>query len=106
RIRRAISLYLNRKQAVDYAYQGAAAVSGIIYPRYSRLEIYFEDMADTIKKLRIIDYDAQAADTLMKEAGAVKDGSGIWTLNGQQIGGDLYYPVSLDAVAPIIAEQL
>jgi peptide/nickel transport system substrate-binding protein len=106
RIRRAISLYVNRKQAVDYAYQGAAAIYGMIYPRYPRLEIYFEDMADTIKKLRIIDYDTAAADALMKEAGAIKDGSGIWTLNGQQIGGDLYYPVSLDAIAPIIAEQL
>ncbi len=106
RIRRAISLYVNRKQAVDYAYQGAAAIYGMIYPRYPRLEIYFEAMADTIKKLRIIDYDPVAADALMKEAGAVKDGSGVWTLDSQQIGGDLYYPVSLDAIAPIIAEQL
>jgi peptide/nickel transport system substrate-binding protein len=106
RIRRAISLYVNRKQAVDYAYRGAAAIYGMIYPRYPRLEIYFEAMADTIKQLRIIDYDPAAADALMKEAGAVKDGSGIWTLDGQQIGGDLYYPISLDAIAPIIAEQL
>ena len=78
----------------------------MIYPRYPRLEIYFEAMADTIKQLRIIDYDPASADALMKEAGAVKDGSGIWTLDGQQIGGDLYYPISLDAIAPIIAEQL
>jgi len=106
RIRRAISLYVNRKQAVDYAYQGAAAIYGMIYPYYPRLEVYFGDMADTIKKLRIIDYDPAAAEALMKEAGAVKDGSGIWTLNGQQIGGDLYYTNSLDAIAPIIAEQL
>ena len=106
RIRRAISLYINRKQAVDYAYQGAAAIDGMIFPRYPRLEIYFDDMAATIKNLRIIDYDAAAADALMKEAGARKDSSGIWTLNGEQIGGDLYYPNSLDALAPIVAEQL
>ena len=63
-------------------------------------------MTDTIKQRRIIDYDPAAADALMKEAGAVKDGSGVWTLQGQQIGGDLYYPISLDAIAPVIAEQL
>ena len=44
RIRRAVSLYLNRKQAVDYAYQGAAEISGLTYPRYPRLEVYFSDM--------------------------------------------------------------
>jgi peptide/nickel transport system substrate-binding protein len=106
RIRRAVSLYLNRRQAVDYAYQGAAATYGMPFPYYPRLEPYFADMADTIRKLRITDYDPAAADALMKEAGAVKDGSGVWTLDGQQIGGDLYYPNSLDAIAPVIAEQL
>lgn len=106
RIRRAVSLYVNRKQAVDYAYQGAAATYGMPYPYYPRLIPYFKDMADTIKKLRIIDYDTKAADALMIEAGAKKDSSGIWTLDGEQMGGDLYYPISLDAIAPIIAEQL
>ncbi len=106
RIRRAVSLYMNRKQAVDYAYQGAAAIYGMPYPRYPRLVPYFTDMADTNKKLRITDYDSKAADALMTEAGAKKDGSGIWTLDGDQMGGDLYYPISLDAIAPIIAEQL
>lgn len=106
RIRRAVSLYVNRKQAVDYAYLGAAAIYGMPYPYYPRLKPYFGDMADTIKKQRIIDYDAKAADALMTEAGAKKDGGGIWTLDGEQIGGDLYYPISLDAIAPIVAEQL
>ncbi len=106
RIRRAVSLYLNRKQAVDFAYLGAAEVSGLPYPRYPRLAPYFTDMEATIKQYRIVDYDAKAADALMTEAGAKKDGSGIWALNGEQMGGDLYYPNSLDAIAPVIAEQL
>ncbi|MBV8578684.1 MAG: ABC transporter substrate-binding protein [Acetobacteraceae bacterium] len=106
RIRRAVSLYLNRKQAVDYAYQGAAAIYGLPYPRYPRLEQYFPAMEGTIKQLRILDYDNAAADALMKEAGAVKDASGVWTLNGKQMGGDLYFPISLDAIGPVVAEQL
>jgi peptide/nickel transport system substrate-binding protein len=106
RIRRAISLYINRKQAVDYAYQGAAEISGVPFPHYPRLAPYFTDMADTVKQLRIVDYDAKAADALMQEAGAAKDSSGVWTLNGKQMGGDLFAPISLNAIAPIIAEQL
>ena len=43
RIRRAISLYLNRKQAVDYAYQGAAAVYGMIYPALSPARSLFRN---------------------------------------------------------------
>ncbi len=106
RVRRAISLYLNRKQAVDYAYQGAAEISGVPFPHYPKLAEYFDDTAEQIKRQRLLEYDAKAADALMKEAGAVKDGSGIWTLGGEQMGGDLYYPNSLDAIAPVIAEQL
>lgn len=106
RIRRAVSLYLNRKQAVDYAYQGAAEVSGLPYPRYPRLVPYFTDMDETITKLRILDYDTKAADALMTEAGCVKNAQGLWTLGGEVIGGDLYHPNSLDAIAPVVAEQL
>jgi peptide/nickel transport system substrate-binding protein len=63
-------------------------------------------MEATIKQYRILDYDPKAADALMTEAGAKKDQDGIWTLDGEQMGGDLYYVNSLDAIAPVIAEQL
>ena len=106
RIRRAVSLYLNRKQAVDYAYQGAAEISGLPFPRYPRLVQYFGDMDAKIKELRILDNDVAAADALMKAAGAAKDSGGVWTLKGEQMGGDLYFPISLNAIAPAIAEQL
>ena len=106
RIRRAVSLYLNRKQAVDFAYQGAAEISGVPFPHYPRLAPYFTDMEATVKELRILDYDARAADALMTQAGAVKDATGVWTLGGEQMGGDLFYPISLNAIAPVIAEQL
>lgn len=106
RIRRAVSLYIDREQAVDYAYEGAAEVSGLPYPRYPALEPYYVAMADTIKRLRIIDTDKKAADDLMKAAGAVKDKDGFWTLNGKRMGGDLFHPGSLNAIGPIVAEQL
>ncbi|HMR30545.1 MAG TPA: ABC transporter substrate-binding protein [Geminicoccaceae bacterium] len=106
RIRRAVSLYVDRDQAVDYAYEGASEVSGLFYPRYPALQPYFDDMAATIKSLRIVDHDPGAADALMKEAGAIKDGEGFWTLGGKRMGGDLYYVNSLTAIAPVIAEQL
>ena len=77
RIRRAVSLYLNRKQAVDFAYQGAAEVSGLPFPHYPRLADYFIDMEAKVKEFRILDYDTKAADALMAQAGAVKDSSGV-----------------------------
>lgn len=106
RIRRAVSLYINHEQALDYAYEGAAEASGLPYPMYKALEPYYELMADKIKEDRILDYDPKAADALMTEAGAVKDSAGIWTLNGKRIGGDLYHTNSLNQIGPVIAEQL
>lgn len=106
RIRRAVSLYIDRNQAIDYAYEGAAEISGLPYPAYPALVPYYEQMAPTIKKLRITDHDPKAADALMREAGAVKDGQGFWTLKGKRMGGDLFHPGSLNAIGPILAEQL
>ncbi len=106
RIRRAVGLYLNRKQIVDFAYEGAAEISPLPYPRYPALQPYFGRMEAKIKELRVVDTDAKAADALMLEAGAKKDAQGFWTLNGKRMGGDLYYTNSLNAVSPVIAEQL
>ena len=90
---------------MDYAYQGAAEVSGLPYPRYPRLVPYFTDMDETITKLRILDYDTKAADALTTEAGCVKNAQGLWTLGGEVIGGDLYHPNSLDAIAPAVRRR-
>jgi len=106
RIRRAVSLFLNRKQLIDFAYQGAASVSTMPYPAYPALQPFIKDMAPEVTRLRTSEYDPKAAETLMKEAGATKDGQGFWTLNGKRLGGDLYFTVSLNAIAPPIAEQL
>ena len=106
RIRRAVSLYLNRKQLIDFAYQGAAAVSTMPYPRYPALAPFIDDMNAEVARLRTSDYDPKAADALMKEAGATKDAQGFWMLDGARMGGDLYFTLSLNAIAPAIAEQL
>ncbi len=106
RIRHAVSLYLDREQLVQYAYEGAAEISGVPFPRYPILEPNFADVADEIVEFRVIDYDTEAADALMEEAGAVKDGDGVWTLNGKRMGGDLYHTNSLSTLGPVVAEQL
>lgn len=106
RVRKAVSLYINRKQAIDYAYEGAAEPTALPYPRYKVLEPHFEDMAETIKKDRMLDYDVAAADALMKDAGCVKDAQGFWTKDGKRMGGDLYHTGSLNQIGPVVAEQL
>ena len=106
RERRAVSLFLNRKQLVDFAYQGAAGISTMPYPRYPSLEPFIKDMDSEVARLRTSEFDPKAAENLMKEAGAVKDGQGFWTLKGTRMGGDLFFTPSLNAIAPAIAEQL
>ena len=106
RIRKAVGLYINQQQAVDYAYDGAAEITGLPYPKYKALLPYFEDLQPVIEKDRFLEYDPKAADALMTEAGAVKDAQGIWTLNGKEMGGDLYFTNSLNQIGPVIAEQL
>ena len=106
RIRKAVGLYINQQQAVDYAYEGAAEITGLPYPKYKALLPYFDDMQDTIKADGFLDYNKEAADKLMIEAGCVKDADGIWTKDGKRIGGDLYHTHSLDQIGPVIAEQL
>jgi peptide/nickel transport system substrate-binding protein len=106
RIRRAVSLFLNRKQLIDFAYQGAAAVSILPYPAYPALQPFIKDIEPEVKRLRTADFDVKAAEGLMLEAGAKKDGQGFWTLDGKRLGGDLFFTPSLNAIAPVIAEQL
>jgi peptide/nickel transport system substrate-binding protein len=106
RVRRAVALYLNRKQIVDFAYEGAAEITPLPYPRYPALQPYFKLMEPEVKQFRVVDNDKPAADALMAEAGAKKDAQGVWTLNGKRMGGDLYHTNSLNAIAPVVAEQL
>jgi peptide/nickel transport system substrate-binding protein len=106
RIRKAVSLYINQEQAVDYAYEGAAETTYLPYPRYKVLEPHFADMKEVAEKNRILGFDVAAADALMKEAGCVKDAQGFWTKGGKRLGGDLYHTNSLNQIAPVVAEQL
>lgn len=106
RVRKAVGLYINQQQAVDYAYEGAAEITGLPYPKYKALLPYFEDMQPVIDKLGFLTYNKEAADKLMTEAGYAKDSEGFWAKDGKRIGGDLYHTNSLNQIGPVIAEQL
>lgn len=78
RIRRAVSLAINRQDIVDAALSGVGAVpAGTIYPT---LMPWAADVAPT--------YDPAAAEALLAEAGAVKEG-GVWMLNGAPLTIDI-----------------
>ena len=108
RIRRAISLYLNRKQAVDYAYQGAAAIYGMIYPALSPAAKSISTTWPTPSRgCGIIDYDAGGRRRTDERGGRGQGwlaASGPWTAS--RSAAICTIPISLDAIAPIIAEQL
>ncbi len=106
RVRRAVSLFLNRQQIVDFAFDGAAEVTPLPYPAYPALQPYFKTMEAEIKQFRTVDFDTKAAEALMLQSGATKDSQGFWTLNGKRMGGDLFHNNAMATVAPVVAEQL
>nr|WP_216665382.1 ABC transporter substrate-binding protein [Pseudoruegeria sp. HB172150] len=89
RIRRAVSLAIDRQGIVDAALSGVGGVpAGTIYPS---LMPWAADIAPT--------YDPAAAEALLAEAGAVKDG-GQWMLNGEPLAIDIVTYSSRAALPP------
>jgi peptide/nickel transport system substrate-binding protein len=106
RVRRAVGLYINKKQVVDVAWEGANEIATTPFPAFPALKPYIEDAAPLVKQYRIADFDRAAGDALMKDAGATKDGQGFWTMNGKRMGGEMAFVDSSGQVAPVVSEQL
>lgn len=89
RIRRAVSLAIDRRGIVDAALSGVGGVpAGTIYPD---LMPWAADIAPT--------YDPAAAEALLAEAGALKEG-GRWMLDGEPLTIDLVTYSSRAALPP------
>lgn len=106
RVRRAVGLYINKRQVVDVAWEGANEIATTPFPALAALEPFIRDAAPIAQRHRIADFDRAAADRLMREAGATRDGQNFWTLNGRRLGGDMAFIDSSGQVAPVVAEQL
>lgn len=106
RLRRAIGHYIDRKQIVDVAYSGAAEPKVDPFPGFGALKPYIDAIAPVAAKHGVGIYDRARGDALMGEAGYKKNANGIWEKDGQPLSVVIEAIPVLNAVGPIVAQQL
>lgn len=106
RVRRAINHYLDRKQLIDVAYNGASEPKADPFPGFGSLKPYIEAVAPMAAKHGIGVFDKARGDALMTEAGYQKNANGIWAKDSQALSVVIEAIPILNAVGPIVAQQL
>ena len=106
RVRRAINHYLDRKQLIDVAYNGASEPKADPFPGFGSLKPSIDAIAPLAQKHGIGVFDKARGDALMTEAGYAKNASGIWAKDGQPVSVVIEAIPILNAIGPIVAQQL
>jgi peptide/nickel transport system substrate-binding protein len=106
RVRRAINHYIDRKQVINVAYAGASEPKYDPFPGFGSLKSYIDAVRPIADKYGIGTFDKAKADALMTEAGYKKNASGIWEKDGQSLSVIIEAIPVLNAVGPIVAQQL
>ena len=87
RVRRAISLVINRDQIDEVLYDGAGVSTIYPFPLYPGLQKFADSAA--VKALEAKyeprKFDLEASAALMTEAGFAKNGDGLWAKNGATV---------------------
>jgi peptide/nickel transport system substrate-binding protein len=103
-MRWAVSYAIDRKQAIDVAYDGAGVPNKLFLPDYKSLKPFL-DAVDFVK-YPTNEFNLAKSDDLMKKEGWAKDGKGMWTKGGQmckiEVSG---WQIHAD-IGPVLAEQL
>jgi ABC-type transport system substrate-binding protein len=109
RVRRAVSLAIDRDKINEVVYEGAKIATVYPFPLYPGLKAFVEtpDVKALEDKLQPGKYDPDASAKLMTEAGFTKNSDGLWakdgkTFNAQIIG---YEGIHSDIV-PVLVEML
>lgn len=106
RVRQAIDYYINRKQIIDVVYNGASEPKFSPWPGFGSLEPYIQAVKPLAEKYGVGVYDVAKGDALMKEAGYAKNANGIWAKDGKPLVATVETISVLNAVAPVVAQQL
>jgi len=106
RVRQALGFSVNSKQIIDIFHEGAAEQSFTPFPDFRVLTNYVTDAAEVAKSKGIGAFDPRKVAPLMTEAGYKKDSDGLWAKDGKRLTLVLTVAAALDAMAPIIAEQM
>jgi peptide/nickel transport system substrate-binding protein len=87
RVRRAISLSINRDIINDILYEGAKIATIYPFPLYPGLQAFVDspEVKALEEKLKPGLYDVDASAALMTEAGFAKNGDGLWEKDGATV---------------------
>ncbi len=109
RVRRAISLTIDRDKIDEVIYEGAKIATIYPFPLYPGLQKFVDSPA--VKALEAQyqprKFDLAESEKLMTEAGFTKNGDGLWEKNGQTVNGTIngFEGIHGDIV-PVLVEML
>lgn len=106
KLRRAINHYLDRKQIIDTAYAGASEPKYDPFPGFGSLKAYVDAVRPIADSHGIGHFDKAKGDELMQQSGYAKNASGIWEKEGKPLSAVIEAISILNAIGPVVAQQL
>jgi peptide/nickel transport system substrate-binding protein len=109
RVRRAISLSINRQLINDILYEGAEIATIYPFPLYPGLQAFVDspEVKAVEEALQPGLYDPEQAAALMAEAGYTKNGSDLWEKDGQTVNCTIHGFEGIHSdIVPILVEFL
>lgn len=109
RVRRAISLALDRDKIDEIVYEGAKVTTIYPFPLYPGLETFVADPA--VKTLeeeyQPRKFDVEESAALMEEAGFTKNADDLWEKDGQTVNATIHgFPGIHGDIVPVLEEML
>ncbi len=106
-VRWAISMYINRQEMIDVAFNGVGSISRVPWPAFAGLQPFTDRIEDLLSGPYPTDaYDPDAADQRLMDSGWEKNSDGFWEKDGQELNCDIISYSSYAAQGPVVAEQL
>jgi peptide/nickel transport system substrate-binding protein len=109
RVRRAVSLVINREVIDDVLYEGENISTIYPFPLYPNLEAFANTPAVKAfeEKYQPALYDPAQSEALMTEAGFTRNGDGMWEKDGETINGTIQAFEGIHGdIGPILVEML
>lgn len=109
RVRRAMSLAINRDQIDEFIYEGAQVANVYPFPLYPGLQKFVDtpEVKALVEKYQPRKYDLEESARLMEEAGFTRNGEDLWEKNGQTVNAVIqgFEGIHSDIV-PLVLEML
>jgi ABC-type transport system substrate-binding protein len=109
RVRRAISLSINRDLIDEILYEGAPISTIYPFPLYPGLQAFVDtpEVQALIETMQPRAYDPDAAAALMEEAGFTKNGNDLWEKDGQTVNCTIHGFEGIHSdIVPVLVEFL